>query len=171
MASQLDLSVLSELAGRLPFDPAFRARLAALAPAGQVAPANVRWTVGVGRLASYAVDARFTRLGIAPVGAWPGFSGLSGRIEGNEKGGRFSLSGRDASLDLPQIFPAPRLALGRFAPLGRVLGDPPVGMAGAFLSLGRVLPDRYPLAQAVEGYIADEHRLGRTLDYAVIARR
>ncbi len=115
VASQLDLSVLSELAGRLPFDPAFRARLAALAPAGQVAPANVRWTVGVGRLASYAVDARFTRLGIAPVGAWPGFSGLSGRIEGNEKGGRFSLSGRDASLDLPQIFPAPRLALAELA--------------------------------------------------------
>ena len=41
---------------------------------------------------------------------------------------------------------APRLALGRFAPLGRVLGDPRLGMAGAFLSLRRVLPDRYPLA-------------------------
>lgn len=115
VASQLDLSVLSQLAGRLPFDPAFRARLAALAPAGQVAPANVKWTVGVSRLASYSVDARFSRLGIAPVGAWPGFSGLSGRIEGNEKGGRFSLSGRDASLDLPQIFPAPRLALAELA--------------------------------------------------------
>ena len=35
---------------------------------------------------------------------------------------------------------APRLALGRFAPLGRLLGDPRLGMAGAFLSLGRVLP-------------------------------
>ncbi len=42
---------------------------------------------------------------------------------------------------------APRLALGRFAPLGRLLGDPRLGMAGAFLSLGRVLPDRYPLDQ------------------------
>lgn len=115
VASQLDLSVLSQLAGRLPFDPAFRSRLAALAPAGQVAPANVKWTVGVGRLASYAVDARFSRLGIAPVGAWPGFSGLSGRIEGNEKGGRFSLSGRDASLDLPQLFAEPRLALAELA--------------------------------------------------------
>ena len=62
---------------------------------------------------------------------------------------------------------APRLALGRFAPLGRVLGDPRVGMAGVFLSLRRVLPDRYPLALDVEGYIADEQRLGRMLDYAV----
>jgi hypothetical protein len=66
---------------------------------------------------------------------------------------------------------APRLALGRFAPLGRVLGDPRLGMAGVFLSLRRVLPDRYPLALDVERYIADEQRLGRMLDYAVIVPR
>jgi hypothetical protein len=66
---------------------------------------------------------------------------------------------------------APRLAVGRFAPLGRLLGDPRLGMAGAFLSLGRVLPDRYPLAENVQIYLADEHRLGRMLDYAVIAPR
>jgi hypothetical protein len=34
-----------------------------------------------------------------------------------------------------------------------------------------VLPDRYPLARAVESYIADEQRLGRLLDYAVITPR
>src|SRR5256714_3409369 len=66
---------------------------------------------------------------------------------------------------------APRLALGRFALLGRVLGDPRLGMAGAFLSLSRVLPNRYPLAQDVERYIADEQRIGRLIDYAVIVPR
>ena len=66
---------------------------------------------------------------------------------------------------------APRLALGRFAPLSRLLGDPRLGMAGAFLSLGRVLPDRYPLDRDVESYLADEQRLGRLLDYAVILPR
>jgi hypothetical protein len=66
---------------------------------------------------------------------------------------------------------APRLALGRFAPLGRLLGDPRLGMAGVFLSLRRVLPDRYPLALDVERYLADEQRLGRLLDYAVIVGR
>lgn len=66
---------------------------------------------------------------------------------------------------------APRLALGRFAPLGRLLGDPRLGMAGAFLSLRRVLPRRYPLALDVERYIADEQGLGRMLDYAVIVPR
>jgi hypothetical protein len=66
---------------------------------------------------------------------------------------------------------APRLALGRLAPLGRVLGDPRLGMAGVFLSLRRVLPNRYPLALDGERYIADEQRLGRMLDYAVIVPR
>jgi hypothetical protein len=66
---------------------------------------------------------------------------------------------------------APRLALGRLGPLGHVLGDPRVGMAGVFLSLRRVLPNRYPLALDVERYIVDEQRLGRLLDYAVIVPR
>ena len=118
LANRLDLGVLSRLAGRLPFDPAFRERLAEIAPVGDVAPLNVKWSAEAGRLVAYSVDARFARLGIEPVGAWPGFSGLSGRVEGNEKGGRFSLTGKDASVELPQIFPQPRLALAELAAEG-----------------------------------------------------
>ena len=66
---------------------------------------------------------------------------------------------------------APRLALGPLAPPGRVLGDPRLGLAGVFLSLHRVLPDRYPLALDVEAYLAAEQRLGRLLDYGVIVPR
>jgi hypothetical protein len=66
---------------------------------------------------------------------------------------------------------APRLALGRFSGLARVLGDPRLGMAGAFLSLRRVIPNHYPLERDVEWYIADEQRLGRWLDYGVIVPR
>lgn len=66
---------------------------------------------------------------------------------------------------------APSLALGRFAVLGRILGDPRLGMAGAFLSLGRVLPDRYPLRNDLEVYLRIEHSLGRILDYGVIGPR
>jgi hypothetical protein len=66
---------------------------------------------------------------------------------------------------------APRLALGWLGPVGRVLGDPRLGMADVFLSLRRVLPNVYPLTLDVEGYIADEQRLGQLLDYAVIVPR
>ena len=34
-----------------------------------------------------------------------------------------------------------------------------------------MIPDSYPLTRDVEWYIADEQRLGRLLDYAVIAPR
>ena len=44
-------------------------------------------------------------------------------------------------------------------------------MAGAFLSLRNVLPNTYPLGGEVEAYLAQEHRLGRVLDYGVIAPR
>jgi hypothetical protein len=66
---------------------------------------------------------------------------------------------------------APRVALGRFGALARFLGDPRLGMVGAFLSLRRVIPNHYPLTRDVEWYIADEQRLGRLFDYAVIAPR
>ncbi len=66
---------------------------------------------------------------------------------------------------------APRLALGRFAALGRALGDPRLGMAGLFLALGRVLPDHYPLRGDLEPYLSNEHALGRMIDYGVIAPR
>jgi hypothetical protein len=66
---------------------------------------------------------------------------------------------------------APRLALGRFGAPARFLGDPRLGMVGAFLSLRRVIPNHYPLTREVEWYIADEQRLGRLFDYAVIAPR
>lgn len=66
---------------------------------------------------------------------------------------------------------APRLALGPLAALGRVLGDPRLGMAGIFLSLGRVLPDRYPAEGEVADYIRGERGFGRLLDYGVIGPR
>jgi hypothetical protein len=66
---------------------------------------------------------------------------------------------------------APRLSLGRFAPIGPPLGDPRLGMAGAFLSLSHILPTRYPATDAVHEYVNAENNLGRLLDYGVILPR
>ncbi|MGH3457213.1 hypothetical protein [Aeromicrobium sp.] len=44
---------------------------------------------------------------------------------------------------------APRIALGWLAPVAPALGDPRLGMTAIFLSLSRVLPDRYPLGEDV----------------------
>jgi hypothetical protein len=66
---------------------------------------------------------------------------------------------------------APRLALGRVALCGPALGDPRIRTVDAFLSMGRVLPDRYPAEGDLEAYLRAEHRFGRVLDFAVIQPR
>jgi hypothetical protein len=65
----------------------------------------------------------------------------------------------------------PRLALGWLAPAGRLVGDPRLGMTGIFLSLARVLPDRYPLDDDLSRYVDAEHSLGHLLDVGVIVPR
>jgi hypothetical protein len=66
---------------------------------------------------------------------------------------------------------APRLALGWLAFAGRPLGDPRLGMTGIFLSLSRVLPDRYPLGDDLTPYLRAEHGLGHLLDVGIITPR
>jgi hypothetical protein len=66
---------------------------------------------------------------------------------------------------------APGLSLGWFGALGRPLGDPRLGMAGAFLSLSRILPERYPTVDGVPVYVEAENNMGRLLDYGVILPR
>lgn len=66
---------------------------------------------------------------------------------------------------------APRVALGWLSPFARLLGDPRLGFTGIFLSLSRVLPDRYPLGDDVHTYIGLEHGFGQMLDIGVIQPR
>ncbi|BAK33235.1 hypothetical protein MLP_02210 [Microlunatus phosphovorus NM-1] len=66
---------------------------------------------------------------------------------------------------------APKLALSWLAPCGRLLGDPRLGMTGIFLSLSRILPDRYPLDDDVGRHTAAEHGLGHLLDVGMIVPR
>lgn len=66
---------------------------------------------------------------------------------------------------------APRLALGRLAWVARPLGDPQLGMTGIFLSLSRVLPDRYPLGDDLAPYLRAEHGVGHLLDVGMIQPR
>ena len=54
---------------------------------------------------------------------------------------------------------------------GRPLGDPRLGMTGIFLSLSRVLPDRYPLRGDLRRYLDAEHGFGRFLDIGMIRPR
>jgi hypothetical protein len=63
----------------------------------------------------------------------------------------------------------PRLAVGRLAPAGRLIGDPRWRGADVFLSLRNILPDRYPLTGVrIDQILALENYAGRIIDYGVI---
>lgn len=66
---------------------------------------------------------------------------------------------------------APRLALSWLWPVGPVLGDPRLTVTGIFISLSRVMPDRYPLSRDLQRYVDTEHGFGRLLDLGLIQPR
>ncbi len=113
-ASRLDLGALSRLATHLPLDAATRRLLNDYWPQGRIADLSARWKGDAERLQTYVVKARFDGLALKAQGHFPGFSGLSGGVDANEKGGSVSLSsGQGAHIDLPGVFPASLIELDR----------------------------------------------------------
>jgi uncharacterized protein (TIGR02099 family) len=110
-ADGLDLGALGSLATHLPLDGPAREALAAAAPHGRLKQFKLVWDGSADDPKSWRTKGSFERLGLAASGARPGFAGLSGSIEGDEKSGSLSLSSTQATLELPAIFADPRVPL------------------------------------------------------------
>ncbi len=110
-ADNLDLGVAAALVDHLPLEAALREKLAAFEPRGKVSGLHLSWSGDAGKLNAYAVKARFDDLGLRAQGVIPGFTGLDGRIEGNEQGGVLELDSRDARIALPAVFSEPTMTL------------------------------------------------------------
>lgn len=110
-ANALDIGALAALAAHLPFDAATRDKLAAYDPRGRLRELQLAWTGEPDALTSYRIKGRFEDLGLSAQGVVPGFSGLDGRVEGNEKGGTLELASRAAAIELPAVFEDPMVDL------------------------------------------------------------
>ncbi len=110
VANQLDLLAVAKLADFLPLDVALKQRLNELAPRGGLADLKVHWGGSAERLTDYAFRARLDAVGLEAQGDRPGFNGISGTVEGSERGGRLILMSRNGAVDLPAVFPEPRIA-------------------------------------------------------------
>lgn len=110
-AGSLDLDVLRALFAYLPLDKQTHKHLSDYAPRGALTELKLTWQGDREAVTAYSLQTRFDRLGVAAVGEIPGFEGLSGSIEANEKEGSLNLEARNAALFLPRIFPEPRLGL------------------------------------------------------------
>lgn len=105
--NSLDLEPLVALAEHLPLNPEVRSRLAEISPRGSLHDVVIKWSGEWPAPRRYSAKGRFVDLGMKPFGKIPGFSGVSGSIDGTEHSGAFSLNSRGARVDLTKVFRDP----------------------------------------------------------------
>ncbi|HEX6690549.1 MAG TPA: YhdP family protein, partial [Burkholderiales bacterium] len=82
-----------------------------LKPRGRLADSRLEWSGPFDAPTRMSARSRFSDLALRPRDGVPGFSGLAGTLEATEAKGSVSLNARKAEVDLPGVFPAPRLPL------------------------------------------------------------
>lgn len=102
-ANKLDLFGLSTLSEYLPFNRSFKRKLSAFAPRGRVSDLHATWQGDADKLLHYKLTARFDGMAMRQVDGIPGFSGLTGKVDGNDESGALSLNSRKLTLDAPGI--------------------------------------------------------------------
>jgi len=109
-ASALELAPLAHLGEALPLPAEVRVAALELAPRGRLADLRYEWQGPLAAPTHYQARSRFVDLGVKAREPLPGFARLAGSLEASETGGRLQFDARGAALELPRIFPDPRLA-------------------------------------------------------------
>jgi uncharacterized protein (TIGR02099 family) len=107
----LELQPLASLAAFLPFPPALRQLLGELAPRGNLLDFNFSWSGPLAEAERYSLKSRFSGLATNARDGVPGVRGMSGSLEANGSGGRVYLLSRNSEIELPKVFPEPRIGL------------------------------------------------------------
>src|SRR5262245_14100793 len=103
----LELAPLVVLADHLPFPVEARQQLATLSPKGHIGDVQIRWTGDWQEPSQYSAKGRFFGLALQGMGKIPGFKGVSGSLEGNERGGTLQLNTQNATVEMPLVFREP----------------------------------------------------------------
>ena len=106
-ANTLDLANLAGMTDYLPLEHNLKKQLAEFAPQGQVSHLQAKWQGDADKLTHYAIKAHFDQLAMKRSGNSPGFSGLSGEVDGSNTGGTLVLNAHKLAVDAPQIMPEP----------------------------------------------------------------
>ncbi len=110
-ANNLSLNTMRRLAAYLPLLSTQQQWLDRYQPMGGLQQFNANWTGTPLHFNTFNLSGKFFKLGLNSVDNQPGFSGLSGQIDGNEHTGTLSLSSQHVTVDLPAILFEPHVAL------------------------------------------------------------
>ena len=103
-ASVIDLGPLATLADHLPLGNRTRAFLAEYSPKGLFNDVVLRWTGEWHEPGEYNIRGRFQNVALSAVGKIPGFKGVTGTVEANERGGILALNSRKTVVEMPRVF-------------------------------------------------------------------
>ena len=106
-ASTLELTHLVTLTDALPLSKELKQKLSELSPQGIVTGFQAKWQGEIDKPEHYEVKAKFDQLSMKRTDKLPGFSGLSGELDGSEKTGVVSVNSHHLAVDAPQIMPEP----------------------------------------------------------------
>lgn len=106
-ANALRLGGFVRMMDYLPLNADVKKRWAEAEPRGQIDDLQAQWQGGFDAMTRYAVKARFDGLSMRRMDNLPGFSGLSGKVDGSDSGGTLTLDAKKLSLDAPQLFAEP----------------------------------------------------------------
>jgi len=110
-ASLIDLEATAALIEALPVPPQLAGALRELKPRGRLADSRLEWSGPFDAPSRLSAHSRFSDLALRPRDGVPGFSGLAGTLEASEAKGTLQLNARKAEIEMPAVFPEPRLAL------------------------------------------------------------
>jgi uncharacterized protein (TIGR02099 family) len=103
-ANALDVGTLASLADHIPFGPEARKRLVEYAPKGGIYEMIAHWTGEWREPTQYSVRGRFRGLSLQHAGRIPGFTGVSGSVDANERGGTLVLNSSNTTVNMPLVF-------------------------------------------------------------------
>lgn len=102
-ADSIHLVPVMKLLDRMPLDKEVLARLNERSPQGSLSEIALKWK-GWPRPDEYTLRARFHELSMSRTGDQPGFTNLSGTVDGTEKGGTLIVNTQRATFDMPSLF-------------------------------------------------------------------
>ncbi|MCY7388113.1 MAG: TIGR02099 family protein [Burkholderiales bacterium] len=106
-ASGIDLKVLTALLEYFPVPKELRSIATRFAPRGVVRRSSFAWTGYLDKITTYRINGAMTDFAINADGSTPGISGFTGTLEGDEKGGKFTVASKSMQLDAPVLLRKP----------------------------------------------------------------
>ncbi len=103
-ANGIDLKVMTSIIEYFPIGRDVREIAAKFGARGAVRETRFAWTGSIKKPVTYQIKGMLTDFGVNVNEKLPGFSGFSGTVDGNEKGGAFAVNAKTFVLDAPLVF-------------------------------------------------------------------